>query len=102
MLETPTIHTLGFLIHQLRVFTSWLGVCGQELQKATELVVNSDVYSSMYSYSHNNDDQHNTGIVVVHANKGDDIYVRIKMDKHVGDIWSDAYGRSTFAGWKIY
>ncbi|XP_063425791.1 uncharacterized protein LOC134709562 [Mytilus trossulus] len=69
---------------------------------STELVVNSDVYSSMYSYSHNDDDQHNTGIVVVHANKGDDIYVRIKMDKHVGDIWSDAYGRSTLAGWKIY
>ncbi|XP_052103487.1 complement C1q-like protein 4 [Mytilus californianus] len=68
---------------------------------STELVVNSDVYSSMYSYSHNDDDQHNTGIVVVHANNGDDIYVRIKMDKHVGDIWSDAYGRSTFAGWKI-
>ncbi|XP_063425750.1 heavy metal-binding protein HIP-like [Mytilus trossulus] len=41
-------------------------------------------------------------IAVVHANKCDDVYVRIKTDTHSGDVWSDTYGRSTFAGWKIY
>lgn len=69
---------------------------------STELIVNNDVYSSLLSYVHDGDDEHNSAIVVIHANKGDDVYIRIKLDTHSGDIWSDTYGRSTFAGWQIY
>ncbi|CAG2235450.1 C1QL [Mytilus edulis] len=69
---------------------------------STELIVNNDVYSSLLSYVHDGDDEHNSAIIVIHANKGDDVYIRIKIDNYRGDIYSDANGRSTFAGWKIY
>lgn len=45
---------------------------------------------------------HITGTIVINANQGDEIYVRTyPSNQHIGSIYSDGGGRSSFAGWLI-
>jgi hypothetical protein len=70
---------------------------------STELVVNNEIYGSLYMDHSNTADGHGTGVAVAHVNNGDDIYVRIKPEicNNQGAIWSYPCGRSSFAGWKL-
>ena len=42
-----------------------------------------------------------TGVVVLHVNKGDDVYVRIASSIHTGAIISNMHAKSSFTGWKL-
>jgi hypothetical protein len=44
-----------------------------------------------------------TGTVIIHASLGDKVYIRTRPDDSsiVGNVLSDAYGRTSFAGWLI-
>ncbi|XP_061182577.1 complement C1q-like protein 2 [Saccostrea echinata] len=69
---------------------------------STELIINGDVYGSVFLRAHLEDDDQATATVVAHVNKGEDVYVRThSMYSSIGSIRSNTHGRSSFAGWKI-
>ncbi|XP_062581448.1 uncharacterized protein LOC134243233 [Saccostrea cucullata] len=67
----------------------------------TELVVNSNVVGAVYLNPSSNIDGSVSNVVVVHVNKGDDVYIRTGDDRNSGDIMSHSWGRSSFAGWML-
>ncbi|XP_048766063.1 complement C1q-like protein 3 [Ostrea edulis] len=70
---------------------------------ALELVVDGVVYGSIYMKSLSGEDGQATGVAIAHVNRGDNIYIQThSQDPGSGAIRSDFYGRSSFAGWKIY
>lgn len=70
---------------------------------ALELVINRDVYGSIYMKSLTGEDGQATGLAIAHVNQGDDVYIQTHHhDPGSGDIRSDVYGRSSFAGWRLY
>ncbi|XP_061196484.1 uncharacterized protein LOC133204758 [Saccostrea echinata] len=70
---------------------------------ALELVVNSDIYGSIYMKSLTGEDGQATGVAIAHVNQGDDVYIQThSRDPGSGAIRSDLYGRSSFSGWKLY
>ena len=67
----------------------------------TELVVNSNVVNSIHLNPQSNIDGTCTRTAVVHVNQGDDVLVRTGSNYNSGFITSDAFGRSSFAGWML-
>lgn len=68
-----------------------------------EIVKNTEVVGVVYSdISRVCIADHIAGTIVIHANHGDEIYVRTHASgQHGGVIFSDQSGRSSFAGWRI-
>jgi hypothetical protein len=64
-------------------------------------VVNTESMGIVHLNTGGSGDDAVTGIVVVHANSGDDVSVRTLADYNAGQIGSDLGGRSSFAGWKL-
>ncbi|XP_062571701.1 caprin-2-like [Saccostrea cucullata] len=83
------------------VFT-WTIRIGSNNYHATQLMVNTDELGIIYSYVGSGPDLGGTGIVVAHVDKGDDVYVRTHALWNSGVIYSDASGRSSFAGWRLF
>lgn len=67
----------------------------------TELLVDNNIVNVIYLNPANTIDGSVTGTVVVHVNQGDDVLVRTGSQYNDGDISSDGYSRSTFAGWNL-
>ncbi|XP_061196430.1 complement C1q-like protein 3 [Saccostrea echinata] len=86
----------------LYVFT-WTIRMTHESAHSMELVVNNMVYGATFMRTHTPEDQNVSGTVVVHVNRNDDVYVRTHQTYayNAGNIRSDEFSRSTFAGWKL-
>ena len=62
-------------------------------------VVNDNIINEIYLNPVSTIDGSFTGTVVVHVNQGDDMLIRTGSVSNKGDIISDFWGRSSFAGW---
>lgn len=70
---------------------------------ALELIINGQIFGSIYMKSLTGEDGQATGLATAHVNKGDDVYIQTHhQDPGSGAIRSDFYGRSSFTGWKLY
>lgn len=68
-------------------------------------MVNREDVGSVYLRTINGVDDEATGFVVTHVNAGDGVFVRTHPLLQIGTghyINSNTYGRSSFAGWKIF
>lgn len=72
-------------------------------QHSFELVVNNVAYGATFMRTHTPEDQNVSGTVVVHVNQNDDVFLRthVSYAYNAGNIRSDQYSRSSFAGWKL-
>jgi hypothetical protein len=68
---------------------------------STELIVNTESVGIVHLSTGETTIGEVTGIVVVHVNAGDDVFVRTFGNYNSGFITSDVAGRSSFAGWKL-
>lgn len=67
--------------------------------QTTELVVNNNVVSLLHFNPNNNVNGRVSSTTLVHANQGDDVLIRTNADHHTGNVESNPWGRSSFAGW---
>ena len=81
------------------VFTWTIRVNGYH---GVELVVNGQAVGALYQHtgSEGGTDMSST-TAIVHANEGEYVFLRTKMDYNHGVIYSSDYGRTSFAGWKL-
>lgn len=72
-------------------------------QHSLELVVNSSVKGASFMRTNDPEDQTVTGTAVVYVNQNDDVYVRTHGSYvyNAGNIRSDTYSRTSFAGWRL-
>ncbi|XP_048766258.2 uncharacterized protein LOC125673646 [Ostrea edulis] len=86
------------------VFT-WTYRIGGDHDHSIQLMINTEDCGSLYLHAMSGTEMEGTGIVVTHVNAGDDVYVRTHASYQVGTshyIQSNTYGRSSFAGWKLF
>lgn len=86
------------------VFT-WTFRIGGNQDHSIQLMVNREDVGSIYLYTISGVESEATGIVVTHVNAGDDVFVRTHSTLQIGTghfIQSNIYGRTSFAGWKIF
>lgn len=86
------------------VFT-WTFWIGDHRDNSIQLMVNREDVGSIYLHTISGVESEATGIVVTHVNAGDDVFVRKHSAFQIGTgqyIQSNIYGRSSFAGWKIF
>jgi hypothetical protein len=90
-----------FMVPQtgIYVFTWTIRIDGTNYHSA-ELVANSDSVGVVHLNAAGRTGEV-TGIVVVHVDNGDDVFVRTYRDYNSGFVTSDGAGRSSFAGWKL-
>ena len=73
------------------------------VHSSIEIVRNNDVEGSIYTADDGCHSQITmTGSAILHINQGDEVYIRTH-GSYTGDfnIYSDTYGKSSFAGWLI-
>ncbi|KAK3105806.1 hypothetical protein FSP39_006119 [Pinctada imbricata] len=68
---------------------------------SVELAVNGQSAGVIFSAPTGGAQSGTSATIVIHATKGDDIYLRTK-ENNVGDIFSNGYGHTSFAGWKLF
>lgn len=68
---------------------------------STQLMVNNDEIGIIHMHSVSAGDFLGTGVVVMHVNAGDDVYVRTHAKWNNFCFVSNEGGRSSFAGWKL-
>ena len=68
---------------------------------STEIVVNGVVSGSTFSDGGTSTYDHGTGIVVVEVHTGDHVYIRMQ-ENGIGVVSSNARGRTSFLGWKLF
>lgn len=86
------------------VFT-WTFRIGAINDHSIQLIVNREDVGTVYLHTIGGVDAEATGIVVAHVNAGDDVFVRTHPQLKIGTghyINSNTFGRSSFAGWKIF
>lgn len=86
------------------VFT-WTFWIGDGRDNSIQLMVNREDVGTVYLQTISGVESVATGIVVTHVNAGDDVFVRKHSAFQIGTgqyIQSNIYGRSSFAGWKIF
>lgn len=66
-----------------------------------ELVVNGQAVGALYQQGGSGGTAMSSTTAIVHANEGEDVFLRTKMDYNQGMIYSNDYGRTSFAGWKL-
>ncbi|KAK3093197.1 hypothetical protein FSP39_012524 [Pinctada imbricata] len=82
------VFTLSFRVHN-------------EGYHAVELDVNGNRMGVAYSLAHNNVSDQTSATIVISVKKGDDVYLRTGNHNNKGEINTDSYGYTYFAGWKI-
>lgn len=89
------------------VFT-WTFRIGAINDHSIELILNREDVGTVYLNTIDGVDAEATGIVMIvveHVNAGDDVFVRTHPQLQIGTghyINSNTFGRSSFAGWKIF
>ena len=83
---------------------SWNLYCDLGGHIFSQLVVNSNIVRAMFSSAAGASDiRATTGIVVVHVNTGDVVYVRTHPNNsYKGNLRSNPNYRSSLSGWKLY
>lgn len=91
-----------FMVPQtgMYVFTWTVRIDGANYH-STELVVNTESMGIVHLNTGGTTAGEVTGIVVVHVDNGDDVFVRTYGNFNGGCVLSDHAGRSSFAGWKL-
>ncbi|KAK3105015.1 hypothetical protein FSP39_015215, partial [Pinctada imbricata] len=64
-----------------------------------ELVRNGYVVGAVYASAGN--PASSTSATTIQVEEGDELFVRTKMDYNNGTIYSNEYGYTSFAGWKL-
>lgn len=82
----------------LYVFTWTIRLDGHRFH-TTELVVNNKIVNALHFNPNGQIDGSVSSSVVVHVDQGDDVLIRTSASYHNGEVISDPYGRSSFAGW---
>ncbi|XP_022301102.2 complement C1q-like protein 4 [Crassostrea virginica] len=65
-----------------------------------ELEVNGQQVGALIAHSGVSDNDTGSTSVVVHVNKGEDVFLRTNMISNNGGIHSDSNGYNSFSGWK--
>ena len=81
------------------VFTWTIRVLNYSIH-CVELIVNGQSVGSLVSQTLKYNGTGST-TVVVHVNEGEDVFLRTMMQYNKGAIFSDPYGYTAFAGWKL-
>ena len=81
------------------VFTWTIRVLNYSIH-CVELIVNGQSVGSLVSQTLKYNGTGST-TVVVHVNEGEDVFLRTMMQYNKGAIFSDPYGYTSFAGWKL-
>ena len=84
----------------LYVFT-WTIRINRNNYHPTELVVDNKIISSIYLNPRNTVDSSVSSTSVVIVKKSSKVLIRTSSADNNGYIFSDDYGRSSFAGWKL-
>lgn len=79
----------------------WSFFNGAGAYHSTQLMVNTAEWGIVHAHSSSASYMQSTGVVVVHVNKGDDVFVKTS-DSSNGIIISNMYGKTMFAGWKLH
>lgn len=79
----------------------WSFLNGAGAYHSTQLMVNTAEWGKVHAHSSSASYMQSTGVVVVHVNKGDDVFVKTS-DSSNGIVISNMYGRTMFAGWKLH
>lgn len=99
-------HTGVFLVPKSGVYVfTWTFRTGNDHDHSIPLMKNNQDVGSVYFHSGGRVEAGGTGIVVTHANAGDDVFTRTNSTLYIGTghyIQSNVHGRSSFAGWKIF
>lgn len=99
-------HTGVFLVPKSGVYVfTWTFRTGNDHDHSIPLMKNNQDVGSVYFHSGGRVEAGGTGIVVTHANAGDDVFTRTNPTLYIGTghyIQSNVHGRSSFAGWKIF
>lgn len=82
------------------VFT-WTIRVSENSYHGVELVVNGQAVGALYQQAGSGGDDMSSTTAIVHANEGEDVFLRTKMNYNQGVIYSNDYGRTSFAGWKL-
>ncbi|KAK3098511.1 hypothetical protein FSP39_020225 [Pinctada imbricata] len=97
-------HTGIFIVPEagVYVFTWNLPNGGVPSYHTLQLVINSEVWGAVHAHSvANSEFIESTGVAVVQANAGDDVFVRSAAFSYNGDIVSNKFAKTFFAGWKL-
>lgn len=99
-------HTGVFLVPKSGVYVfTWTFRTGGKRDHSIQLMKNKEDIGSVYFQGVRGIEAGGTGVVVTHANAGDDVFTRTNPTLYIGTgyyIQSDVHGRSSFAGWKIF
>lgn len=68
---------------------------------SAQLVVGNQEYDAVYLAVHDGDNENVSGTAVAQVEKGEDVFVRTHAAFNLGNVESDAVGRTSFCGWKI-
>lgn len=82
------------------VFT-WTIRVNKDSYHSVKLVVNGQEIGALYLYCGSIEYDQGSSTAVIHVNEGADVFLRTKMMYNNGKIFSDSYGYSSFAGWKL-
>ena len=66
-----------------------------------QLVVNGQPVGALVTQSGSGENESDSTTVVVHVNEGEEVFLRTFSQFNKGPIYSDGYGYSSFAGWKL-
>lgn len=69
---------------------------------SVELVVNGQEVGALYDDAGSSETDMSSTTVVTHVNQGEDVFLRTRVDYNQGLIYSNDYGYSSFAGWRLY
>lgn len=66
-----------------------------------ELVVNGQGVGALYQHTGSGESDMSSTTVVTHVDQGEDVFLRTRIDYNQGFINSNAYGYTSFSGWKL-
>lgn len=102
-MDPPTIGFLGCSVDGVYVLT-WTMISDYHAYVYSQIVVNTEVFIGLITNSEEVGDRHSsTGVIVVHLNRNDRVYIRTHPTAHGGgNVHSgDFDGKTSFSGWKL-
>ena len=82
------------------VFTWTIRVFNHSIH-CVQLIVNGQSVGALVAHTDGTYNNMDSTTVVIHVNEGEDVFLRTMMQYNKGGIFSDSYGYSSFAGWKL-
>lgn len=91
-----------FIVPETGVYVFiWSFMNGNGAIHSTQLMINTEEWGILYAHSASSSWIQSTNVVVAHAHKGDDVFVKTSSFSN-GAVYSESNDRTIFAGWKLH